>query len=145
MRYECEFSFFRGVLRIACGRAHGHKRRHRASRRAPGGGRRRRRRDAGRRRSGEAQTQAEEGRAPDRRRRRHQQARSGADHLLASAAGSPESKKIVGELAPGKKIVVHLTHDKDCLFDLHGDYEDGSTTDAVGVALCKDKTINLTE
>jgi hypothetical protein len=65
--------------------------------------------------------------------------------LLASAAGSPESKKIVGELAPGKKIVVHLTHDKDCLFDLHGDYEDGSTTDAVGVALCKDKTINLTE
>jgi hypothetical protein len=65
--------------------------------------------------------------------------------LLASAAGSPESKKIVGKLDPGKKIVVHLTHDKECLFDLHGVYADGTTTDSDGVELCKDKAINLVE
>ncbi|MGO4871645.1 MAG: hypothetical protein ACLPGW_13710 [Roseiarcus sp.] len=65
--------------------------------------------------------------------------------LLASPAGSPESKKIVSRLAPGKKVVVHLEHDKACLFDLHGVYADGTTTDADGVELCKDKTINLTE
>jgi hypothetical protein len=65
--------------------------------------------------------------------------------LLASQAGSPESKKIAGPLAPGKKVVVHLAHDKDCLFDLHGSYADGTTTDADGVELCKDKKINLVE
>ncbi len=65
--------------------------------------------------------------------------------LLASASGSPDSKKIAGPLAPGKKVVVHLAHDKDCLFDLHGVYEDGANTDAIGVELCKDKTINLVE
>ncbi len=65
--------------------------------------------------------------------------------LLASASGSPDSKKIAGPLAPGKKVVVHLAHDKDCLFDLHGLYEDGANTDTIGVELCKDKAINLVE
>jgi len=41
--------------------------------------------------------------------------------------------------------VVHLTHDKACLFDLHGDYADGTTTEAAGIDLCKDKTLNLTD
>jgi len=65
--------------------------------------------------------------------------------LLASPTGSSESRKIAGPLAPGKKVVVHVAHDKDCLFDLHGAYEDGTTTDVTGVALCKDKKINLVE
>ena len=65
--------------------------------------------------------------------------------LLAATSGSSESKKIAGPLEPGKKVVVHLAHDKACLFDLHGAYEDGTTTDAVGVDLCKDKKINLVE
>jgi hypothetical protein len=65
--------------------------------------------------------------------------------LLAAPAGSPESKKIAGPLAPGKKVVVHLAHDKACLFDLHGDYADGATTDAQSVELCKEKKINLVE
>jgi hypothetical protein len=65
--------------------------------------------------------------------------------LLASASGSPDSKQIAGPLEPGKKVVVHLAHDKACLFDLHGVYADGTSTDSQGVALCKDKTINLVE
>lgn len=65
--------------------------------------------------------------------------------LVAAPSGSPESKKIAGPLAPGKKVVVHLPHDKACLFDLHGAYEDGTSTDADGVALCKDKKIDLVE
>jgi len=65
--------------------------------------------------------------------------------LLASISGAPESKKIAGPLAPGKKVVVHLVHDKECLFDLHGVFEDGADMDATAVELCKDKTINLTE
>ncbi len=65
--------------------------------------------------------------------------------LVASPSGSPDSKKIAGPLAAGKKVVVHLAHDKACLFDLHGDYADGTSTEAEGVALCKDKKINLVE
>ncbi len=65
--------------------------------------------------------------------------------LLAAISGSSDSKKIAGPLDPGKKVVVHLAHDKACLFDLHGAYADGTTTDAVGVELCKEKKINLIE
>ncbi len=65
--------------------------------------------------------------------------------LVASPSGSPDSKKIAGPLAAGKKIVVHLAHDKACLFDIRGDYADGTSTEAEGVALCKDKKIDLVE
>jgi hypothetical protein len=66
--------------------------------------------------------------------------------LVASPSGSPESKKIAGPLAAGKKVVVHLAHDKACLFDIHGDYADGTSTEVVeSVALCKDKKIDLVE
>jgi len=65
--------------------------------------------------------------------------------LLASVAGSPENEKIAGPLGPGKKAVVRITPDKNCLYDLHGLYADGATTEAVGVPLCKDKTINLVD
>jgi hypothetical protein len=65
--------------------------------------------------------------------------------LLASASGSTDSKKIAGPLEPGKTVVVHLAHDKACMFDVHGVYADGGSTDATGLALCKDKAINLIE
>jgi hypothetical protein len=69
----------------------------------------------------------------------------GLTELLAAPAGGADSKKIAGPLAPGKKVVVHLPHDKACLFDLHGAYDDGTSTDVQGVELCKDKKIDLVE
>jgi hypothetical protein len=65
--------------------------------------------------------------------------------LFAAISGTPDSKKIAGPLAAGKKTAAHLAHDKACLFDLHAVFEDGAVTDAQGVELCKDKKINLTE
>jgi hypothetical protein len=69
----------------------------------------------------------------------------GLTELLAAPAGGAESKKIAGPLAPGKKVVVHLSHDKACRFDLHGAYDDGTNTDVTNVELCKDKKIDLVE
>jgi hypothetical protein len=65
--------------------------------------------------------------------------------LVAAISGTPDSKKIAGPLAAGKKTTAHLAHDKACLFDLHAVFGDGAVTDAQGVELCKDKKINLTE
>lgn len=65
--------------------------------------------------------------------------------LVGAISGTPDSKKIAGPLAAGKKATAHLAHDKACLFDLHAVFEDGAVTDAPGVELCKDKKINLTE
>jgi hypothetical protein len=65
--------------------------------------------------------------------------------LDASPVGGAESSKILSNLAPGKKANVQVAHDKDCTFDLHGAYEDGSTTDLPGMDLCKDAKINLVE
>ena len=69
----------------------------------------------------------------------------GLTTLVGAISGTPDSKKIAGPLAAGKKATVHLAHDKACLFDLHAVFEDGAVTDAQGVELCKDKKINLTE
>ena len=69
----------------------------------------------------------------------------GLTSLVAAISGTPDSKKIAGPLAAGKKTVAHLAHDKACLFELHAVFEDGAVTDAQGVELCKDKKINLTE
>jgi len=69
----------------------------------------------------------------------------GLTSLVAAISGTPDSKKIAGPLAAGKKTIAHLAHDKACLFDLHAVFEDGAVTDAQGVELCKDKKINLTE
>jgi len=69
----------------------------------------------------------------------------GLTSLVAAISGTPDSKKIAGPLAAGKKTVAHLAHDKACLFDLHAVFEDGAVTDEQGVELCKDKKINLTE
>jgi hypothetical protein len=69
----------------------------------------------------------------------------GLTSLVGAISGTPNSKKIAGPLAAGKKTTAHLAHDKACLFDLHAVFEDGAVTDAQGVELCKDKKINLTE
>jgi hypothetical protein len=69
----------------------------------------------------------------------------GLTSLVGAISGTPDSKKIAGPLAVGKKTTAHLAHDKACLFDLHAVFEDGAVTDAQGVELCKDKKINLTE
>jgi hypothetical protein len=69
----------------------------------------------------------------------------GLTALVGAISGTPDSKKIAGPLAAGKKAIAHLAHDKACLFDLHAVFEDGAVTDAQGVELCKDKKINLTE
>ncbi len=69
----------------------------------------------------------------------------GLVELDAAISGSGKSTKIAGPLAAGKKTVAHLQHDKTCQFDLHGTYDDGTTTDNDGVELCKDKTINLVD
>jgi hypothetical protein len=69
----------------------------------------------------------------------------GLTSLFGAISGTPDSKKIAGPLAAGKKTTAHLAHDKACLFDLHAVFEDGAVTDAQGVELCKDKKINLTE
>jgi hypothetical protein len=66
--------------------------------------------------------------------------------LDAAAAGSgAEAKQIVANLAPGKKTSVKVPHGKSCVFDLHGAYADGSSTDLASVDLCKDKNVNLVE
>jgi hypothetical protein len=65
--------------------------------------------------------------------------------LDAAAAGGAEAKQILANLAPGKKTSVKIPHGKSCVFDLHGAYADGSSTDLASVDLCKDKTVNLVE
>jgi len=64
---------------------------------------------------------------------------------LDAAMSGADSVKIVGALAAGKKVVVHVAHDKPCLFDLHGVFDDLNTTDVPSVNLCTDKKINLVE
>ncbi len=65
--------------------------------------------------------------------------------LDATLADGADPVKIAGPLEAGKKIIAHVAHDKPCLFDLHGAYEDGTTTDAPSVNLCAEKKINLVE
>ena len=52
-------------------------------------------------------------------------------------------KALVRNVAPGKKASGTLATDKDCVFDLHGVYADGTKTDSTDVDLCKDKNVNL--
>jgi hypothetical protein len=63
--------------------------------------------------------------------------------LDATPSGGTEPKAIVSNLAAGKKISVKVATDKSCVFDLHGAYADGSSTDSTSIALCKDKNVNL--
>jgi len=64
--------------------------------------------------------------------------------LSAMAPGLSEPAKILGALAADKSASAMVPHDKTCLVDLHGSFEDGSTVDASGVDVCKQKKLNLT-
>ena len=65
--------------------------------------------------------------------------------LDAALSGHGDSVKILGPLAAGKKVVIHVAHDKPCLFDLHGVFDDLTTTEESSVDLCTEKKINLVE
>jgi len=69
----------------------------------------------------------------------------GLTELDGALSGGADSVKILGALAAGKKVVIHLAHDKPCLFDLHGVFDDLTTTDVSSVNLCTEKKINLVE
>ena len=63
--------------------------------------------------------------------------------LDATPSGLFIPKAIAHNIPPGKKASVSVATDKDCVFDLHGAYADGSSTDSASVDLCKDKNVNL--
>jgi hypothetical protein len=65
--------------------------------------------------------------------------------LEAAPSDGTLPKAIVSNLAPGKKTSVKVATDKSCVFNLHGDYADGSSTDSTSVDLCRDKNVNLVE
>jgi len=65
--------------------------------------------------------------------------------LTVAPAGDPNPKKVAGPLAFGRKTVVHLKRTKDCLYDIRGHFADDADTEQLGVELCKDKVINLTD
>jgi hypothetical protein len=65
--------------------------------------------------------------------------------LDATPSGGTLPKTIVSNLAPGQKLSVTVATEKSCVFNLHGVYADGSSTDSTSVDLCKDKRVNLVE
>lgn len=65
--------------------------------------------------------------------------------LDATPTGQFIPKAIVRNLAAGKKTTAKLATDKDCVFDLHGAYADGSSTESQGIDLCKDQTVKLVD
>jgi hypothetical protein len=64
--------------------------------------------------------------------------------LEATPSDGTLPKAIVSNLAPGKKTSVKVATDKSCVFNLHGDYADGSSTDSTSVDL-RDKNVNFVE
>jgi hypothetical protein len=65
--------------------------------------------------------------------------------LDATPSGGTLPNTIVSNLAPGKTISVTAATAKACVFNLHGAYADGSSTDSTRVDLCKDKNVNLVD
>lgn len=65
--------------------------------------------------------------------------------LSVVPAGDPDHKKVLGALAFGRKAVIHIKRAKDCLYDIRGHFADEADTEQLGVELCKDKAINLTD
>ena len=65
--------------------------------------------------------------------------------LEVGPAGDANPTKVAGPLAFGRKTTIHLKRAKDCLYDVRGHFADGADTEHLGVELCKDKTINLTD
>jgi len=75
----------------------------------------------------------------------HNERSVGLVQLNVGPAGDPNPKKVVGALAFGRKTVIHLKRTKDCLYDIRGRFADEADTEQLGVELCKDRQINLTD
>jgi hypothetical protein len=75
----------------------------------------------------------------------HNERSVGLMQLSVVPAGDPDHKKVLGALAFGRKAVIHLKHAKDCLYDIRGHFADEADTEQLGIELCKEKVINLTD
>jgi hypothetical protein len=69
----------------------------------------------------------------------------GLKALDIALTGSPNFERIVENLAPGREAVVAVPSNGKCIFDFHGVFDDGATTNAFALNLCKNTTINLFE
>ena len=68
--------------------------------------------------------------------------------LHATADGESSARSVVKALEPGGNKVVKFRRGKsgkNCFFELHATYEDGTYTDFTHFDLCKDETINLVD
>jgi hypothetical protein len=62
---------------------------------------------------------------------------------IAPAGGEP--RKVAGPLAFGRKTTARIPRAKDCLYDIRGHFADEADTEHLGVDLCKDRNVNLTD
>lgn len=63
--------------------------------------------------------------------------------VLAADSQGQEPNLLKDALAPGKSVKVKAKALKGCTFAIAADLEDGSTSEASGINLCKDATIKL--
>jgi hypothetical protein len=68
----------------------------------------------------------------------------GLVELRAAPAGSSATEKIAENLAPGRKTFARLPRG-DCILDLRGVYDDGTTASLSAIDLCRDGRINLVQ
>ena len=72
----------------------------------------------------------------------------GLVELHATADGESSSRSVTKALEPGGNKIVKFRRGKsgkNCFFELHATYEDGTYTDFTHFNLCKDETINLVD
>ena len=72
----------------------------------------------------------------------------GLVELHAMADGESSARSLVKGLEPGGARLVKFRRGKsgkNCFFELHATYEDGTHTDFTHFDLCKDETINLVD
>jgi hypothetical protein len=65
--------------------------------------------------------------------------------LQAAESGSVAWKKVLGGLKTGAHASAQFPKTFNCRFDLHGTFSDGQSTEASGVDVCAQKTLNLTD
>jgi hypothetical protein len=65
--------------------------------------------------------------------------------LQAAESGSPNWKKVLGALKPGKQAPAKLPQPFNCRVDLHGTFANGESMEASDVDVCAQKTLNLTD
>ena len=65
--------------------------------------------------------------------------------VIAADSQGQEVNLLKDALAPGKSIKVKAKSLKGCSFGIAADLEDGSSSEASGVNLCKDATVKLVD